>query len=138
MGGASQLDVLRDVLMVEPIENLCLVTGIEPQTKQSLSAILSDAAGDAYRKCWLKETNTEVGCDVPHYAEQIYAGGDDSVDCEQRFTDYVGKDIEAFARQLEIESRPGPETACWAKVRVSNQLIASLRNLRDRPLPLQK
>ncbi len=137
MGGTTQLEVLRDVLSVEPREDLCLIRGIDSSTKQSLAHILRIPAGDTYRRCWAIETDTEVGCDVPHFAEQIYAGGSEGVDCEQRFADYVDKDFGAFANYLEIEARPGSTSACWVKMRVSNQLTASIRNLKDRPLPLQ-
>lgn len=137
MGGSTQLEVMRDVLTTEPQGNICLISGIDSSTKQSLAQILSLPAGDTYRRCWTLETDTEVGCHVPHFAEQIYAGGSESVDCEQRFGHYVGKDFRAFAKHLEIEARPGATSACWVKMRVSNQLTASIRNLKDRPLPLR-
>lgn len=137
MGGTPSLDVLRNALTVESTESGCSIRGIEPRTKQSLSGILDGSAGDAYRKCWVKSTDSEVACDEPHFAEQIYSGTVESVDCEQRFADYVGQGLERFAQQLEVEANPGATTTCWVKTRVSNELIASLRNLKDRPLPFQ-
>ena len=137
MGGTPSLDVLRNVLSVEPSESGCSIRGIEPRTKQSLSGILLGSAGDVYRRCWVKATDSEVACDEPHFAEQIYSGTGESVDCERRFADYVGQNFERFAQQLEVEANPGATNTCWVKTRVSNELIASLRNLKDRPLPFQ-
>lgn len=137
MGGVVTYDLLRDTISVEVTENGCAVRGIESRTRRSMSNILNDSAGDVYRRCREEVTNIEIGCDLPHLFEQIYEGGSESFDCEQKFAEYVGKEFSSFATKLQIVPDPGSPSACWVKTRVANQLNGSLRNLRDRPLPFE-
>lgn len=137
MGGNPELDILREGLSANPTDEECAITGIESRTAQSLKDILPQPAGDAYRQCWDKETNLPIACDLPHFAEAIYSGGPEAVDCEAHFGNYVGRPYHQFRMQLNVELRPGPTTSCWAKVRAHTHLTASIRDLGNQQLPLK-
>lgn len=135
MGGNSDTDIIRSDLSIESGEGMCIISGIGTETHQSLSGILEEQAGDAYRSCWDRQTDQELACSRPHFAEKFYEGGPEEVDCKQHYESYVGHPYERDDLEIDLEFSPGSSTTCWAKVRGDNLLSGSLRNLGDQDVP---
>lgn len=137
LGGNPRVEVLTTQrLTTESADGLCVFSGpAVASLNQSVKDILRVDLGDVLRVCRDASTGQEVGCNVPHEAELIYRGPED-VDCRIVFQEYSGRGIDRFSTRLELQKSSASEVQCWAKVRVSNQLTSSLRNIGDKALPL--
>lgn len=137
MGGDADVDVVQDLFSVSSSDDACRVEVVGQPVDQSLSGILREPEGDVYRLCWDKSTDAAVGCNEPHFAEKIYAGGATSVDCNEMYSRYVGVPLDRHFESIDLERDAGDTTSCWAKVRLNAQLVGSLRSLGERSLPLE-
>lgn len=138
MGGDSDRDVVIGTLRVDAHEDGCLISGFNPEATVSVKDALKDQAGDAFRSCWDGSANAEVPCDVPHSAEQVFRGGTDEIDCEQKYYEYVDRAYFRDKDDLALKLSSGTGSSCWAEVRGNDLLKGSIRSLGDRAIPFSE
>ena len=143
MAGRPGLDVV--LARVARDGGQCLLS--TPVTVADTAAqALNGNADDGWLRCLDERQDRLVSCDQPHTGEYIAtgrAGKANLVECQSTAERYMDQSLESVGELLQVrvvdEIDDDPNSArCLISIRGSQPLVASVRNLRVSPVPIER
>lgn len=137
LGAHEKIDLISEDLKLKGDGSSCVISGIASETRRPLHGILKNKDGDIYRPC-IDTNDRPIGCNAPHAVEIIYRG-QEGIDCQLAYEKFVGSKIDPHRDQIKVVPVPkeGLTMECHVRVTVDNQLLRSLRNLKEGALPIE-